>query len=198
MKKFLLIAAIAVCGMTSVNAQTEKGNWTFGGSSTFSFNSNTQKSEFDGDELEGETKISNINFSADAGYFVIDNLSVGLEFMVSSSKETYEESGDESEFKSSSFAVLPQATYFFRSDSDIAPFVGAKVGYMYAGGEEDINKYSGLAFGANAGLAYFINSNVSIDLMVEYLNASLSNKEESDFVQKNSAIGAGIGFSIYF
>lgn len=198
MKKLLLTATIVIGSLLTMNAQTEKGNWTFGGGSTFSYSSNNQKYEYDGNEYDEKEKLSNVTFSADGGYFVIDNLSVGLNLIITSTKETYEGYYGTTDYKSSSFALLPQATYFFRNDSNIAPFLGAKVGYMYAGGEEDSDKYSGLALGANAGLAYFINSNVSVDLLVEYLKTSMSNKEDNDYVLKNSAIGVGVGFSIYF
>jgi len=197
MKKLLLITAIAVFGITAANAQTEKGNWTFGGSSEFSFSSNTTKEEFEGEEL-GESKTSELSFTVDGGYFVINNLSVGLELRTTSTKETYEVAGGEDEYKTTSFAILPHATYFFKTESSIAPFVGTKVGYVSVGGEDDIDKYSGLAFGVNAGLAYFINKNISVDLKVEYLNTTLSNKEENEYKIKNSGIGAGVGFSIYF
>lgn len=196
MKKMLLTAAIAALGIFGANAQTEQGNWKFGGSSNFSFNSNSSTPEFDGDELDSETTITTINFSTDASYFVIDNLAVGLELMIGSTKDKTEEGGDEFEYTTSTFGVLPQATYYF-TDGEFVPFAGAKVGYLSSGGEEDEDKFSGIAFGAEVGVAYFINNNISIDLMVEYLNSTLSNKEEEDYKLKNNTIGVGIGFSIF-
>jgi len=71
MKKTLLLATlIAMFGIAS--AQTEEGGWFISGASTFTF-SNT-KSEFNG----AETTNSILNLSLQGGYFVINNLNVGL------------------------------------------------------------------------------------------------------------------------
>lgn len=197
MKKSLLVAAVAVFGLSNVNAQTDMGSWMFGGGSSFSFSSSKSTPEFDGEELDEESKVSSINFTADANYFIVENLAVGVELLVNTTKNEIDSPFGEGEYKTNSFGVLPGATYYFKNDN-IAPFVGAKIGYMSAGGEEDDSKFSGLAYGGEAGVAFFINSNVSVDLSVGYLSSKLSNKEEEDYKQKNNTLAAGFGFSVYF
>ncbi|AGC77276.1 outer membrane protein [Nonlabens dokdonensis] len=192
MKK-LLLAAIAIATMGITNAQTEKGKWTFGGSTTASFASNTFTPEFNGTEGE-ESTISEFTFTPNAGYFVMDNLAVGIDLSYTSSKE--EQNGFD--FTTNTIALLPNATYFFEAGDNFKPFVSAGAGLISSSfGDDDSDKFSGFAFTGEAGVAYFINSNVSLDFMVRYLNATLSNKENDDFKNKNSALGVGIGFSIF-
>lgn len=201
MKKLILFAAVAAFGF-SANAQDEstnqttKGTWFFGADAGISFASNKTIPEFDGEEFDTEVTVTSFSFTPSANYFVIDNLAVGLDITFSSSNSKVDFDGDTEEDKTNTFAVIPNATYFF-SDGNVRPYLGAGVGYMSAGGDEDFTKFSGLAINANGGIAYFINSSVAVNIGVEYLYAKLSNKEESDFKNKSNTLGVGAGFSFF-
>ncbi len=205
MKK-LLITLIACFGILFTNAQTEKGNWMFGGTSTFSFASNKETPEYDGEESESDYKVTTLSLATDANYFVIENLAVGMQLVYTGTKNKQDVFAGELEIKQNNLGVLPQIAYYFKSDQ-LAPFIGAKVGYFsrkteYISPSTDIDysesKFGGLAYGFEAGLAYFINKNVSVDFLVEYLHTSLVSDENDDYKIKNNTIGAGIGFNIYF
>ena len=194
MKKLLLCAALAVFAITSVNAQTEKGNWVISGSTSISFASTSATFEFDGEEAGEDEKLSNFSITPAVGYFVIDNLAVGVDLSFSSLKEDY----DGEDYTVSSFYVMPTGTYYFSAGDSLKPYVGVGFGLIStSSGDEDINKSSGLAIRGKGGLAYFLNESIALDFSVQYLNTNQKNKEESDFVTKNSSIGVGLGFSLF-
>lgn len=203
MKKIILCAAMAVFGFANTNAQdadggsnTTQGTWFFGADAGITFVSTKATPEFDGNETGEETKTSVISFTPSANYFVMDNLAIGLDLLFQSSKEEYSEPGYSDDYTTTTFAIIPNATYFF-ADGNFRPFLGAGVGYMSAGGEEDVDKYGGLVIKGQGGVAYFINNSVALNFGVEYLNSSLSNKEESDYKIKSNTFGVGVGFSFF-
>ncbi len=205
MKKLIFLAAFAVFGLSNTNAQdidsdrgqTSKGKWMIGSDAGISFASSTAKFEFDGAELDGKTTVSTITISPNVGYFIIDNLAVGLNWGFSSSKTEFEDAGSDEEFKTNTFSVFPGATYFFKSNN-VAPYLGAGLGYLsVSNGDEDIQKFSGLGFNVRGGLAYFLSNSVSINIGVDFVSATLSNKENSDFENKSNTFGGAIGFAIY-
>jgi outer membrane protein len=194
MMKKLLLAAFAVFAFTSVDAQTEKGNWVFGGNTSLSFASTKAKVEVDGNEVDGDLTSTVFSVTPSVGYFVIDNLAVGLDLSFTSNKN---DNGD-TDVTTSSFSVLPMGTYFFDAGESFKPYVGAGVGLIStSSGDEDINKSSGLAIRGKGGVAYFLNESIALDFSVQYLNSSQKNKENSDVVTKNSSFGVGFGFSIF-
>ena len=79
MKKLILLASLAA-GSQSVQAQSiAAGTISLGGS--IGYFQNTEKSEFkapNGDIYTDERAYSQFQFSPSAGYFVVDNLAVGL------------------------------------------------------------------------------------------------------------------------
>jgi outer membrane protein len=205
MKKLMLFAAVAVFVLSNVNAQdsdsnggqTSKGKWVFGSDASISFNSTTIKEEFDGNELNGKTTVSALTVTPNAGYFVIDNLSIGLDLSFTSSKDKYDYEGNTEEYKSSSFGIIPNATYYF-TNGNIAPYIGAGAGLLSTkAGDEDSGKFSGLVIKARGGVAIFLSNSFSVNVGVDFLTGKLSNKEESSYKVKPTSIGAGVGFAVY-
>ncbi len=199
MKKIFFAVALA---MTTFSiAQTTKGKWLVGGASTVNFNSTNQTFEFDDTEVR-ENSTSTFNFALEGGNFISNNIAIGLSLSYSTSKSEVEVSNpffdNEFESKISTFSVLPFAQYYFSTDSKIQPYLGTQAGYsLISTGEEDFNKTSGFSYGGRAGLAYFINSTVSIDLRVDYLRTTLSNKENDDAKDKLKSLTVGIGAFLY-
>lgn len=193
MKK-LLLAAFAVFAFTSVNAQTEKGNWVFSGNTSISFASTKAKVEVDGNESGGELSSSVFTLTPSLGYFVIDNLAVGLDLSYTSTKID----DDSVESTTSSFAVLPMGTYFFEAGDNFKPYVGVAGGLIStSSGDEDSNKSNGLAIRGKGGIAYFLNESIALDFSAQYVHTSQKNKENNDVVTNNNSFGVGFGFSIF-
>ncbi|MDC8004387.1 outer membrane beta-barrel protein [Aureisphaera galaxeae] len=194
MKKLLLLVAVFAFAF-SAQAQTEKGGWFFGADAGVSFSSTKTTPEFNGTEGD-DTTTSTFSITPSANYFVIDNLAVGLDLSFTSSNTKFDTEGGEQEVKSNSFGVIPNGTYFFGS-SNTRPYIGAGAGLWSMGGEEDATKFSGLAIKGQGGVAIFLNDTAAVNIGVEYVNANLSNKEESDLKNKMSIISFGAGFSIF-
>lgn len=204
MKHLFLTAAVAVFSLIQVNAQTEKGNFTFSGSSTISFSSSKLQGEFEGEEVGDETTVNLFTLTPSVGYFVIDNLSLNVEVGYSSQKQE----NDISEFKTNTLGLFLGGNYFFETGSEkFKPFVGlsgglssAKTTINFDNGfdpQESTDESSGFTYVVRGGLSYFINQNVSVDFLLRYLSANLEDGDDSDFVVKDRSFGVGLGFSIF-
>ncbi|MEG1375734.1 MAG: OmpW family outer membrane protein [Myroides sp.] len=207
MKKLTLIAALAFFG--AANAQTEtattsptaKGNWIIGGSTNLGFNSNkaTQKS---GDYSVDGQKTTTFNVTPTVGYFVIDNLAVGLNlgYEVQKQDASYD-FNQTAKVTNTVFSVIPSVTYFIEADSKAFPYISAGAGYAaiktkVASTETQNDNF--FVWGGKAGLAYFITPSIAIDLGLNY--QQLSTKYEETFsTTENKVIfktlGASIGFN---
>lgn len=188
MKKLFLFAAVIFASASY--AQTEKGNWFAGSDLGLSYTSETTTPKYDGTKGDKTTK-STFKITPNINYFVIDNLAIGLGLEYTSSKE---ESLDKN-----MFAIAPNATYFFPLSANLAPFVGAKVGYVMASaGSSDANKDNGLVFGGKAGIAYFVNQGAAITGYVGYDSYSLKNKADSKAETQRGILGVGVGVALFF
>ena len=188
MKKLFLFAAVIFASASY--AQTEKGNWFAGSDLGLSYSSETNTPKYDGTK-GNKTTESTFKITPNVNYFVIDNLAVGLGLEYSTTKK---ESSDENKF-----AIAPNATYFFPLSANLAPFVGAKVGYaMESAGSSDASKYNGLVFGGKAGIAYFVNQGAAITGYVGYDNYSLKNKADSKLENQRGILGVGVGVALFF
>ena len=178
----------------NLSAQTEKGNWFFGGDTSLSFVSSNIQPERDGDNLE-KTTISNITFKPSANYFLQDNLAVGLGLLFQS--RTNKEGSDKGTEVTT--ALLPSVTYFFSSGSKLVPYVGAGVGLMSLKSKDsDANlKYNGLAFTSSGGFAYFLSDSVSLNLGFSYLSSNLKDEKQSKNKIKTNAFGVTLGFGVF-
>ena len=124
---------------------------------------------------------------------MIDNLAVGLGLEYTNSKA---KGASDSE---NMFTIAPNATYFCPLSANLAPFVGAKVGYaMASAGSSDANKDNGLVFGGKAGIAYFVNQGAAITGYVGYDNYSLKNKANSKVETQRGLLGVGVGVALFF
>lgn len=200
MKKLTLIALLAFVG--NAHAQTEKGNWIVSGATSLGFNSNkiTNKS---GDVSVDGQKTTTFNVKPAIGYFVIDDLAIGLD--VGYEVQKYDEYlGFEQKTKvtASTFSVLPSATYYFKTDSKAFPYIGAGAGYALNNSKTTITapyKTNFFQWKAKAGLAYFITPSIAVDLGFSY--DQLSTKfDETQTIRENKVIfknfGANIGINI--
>lgn len=170
MKKICL-AFIAMAGFVSVNAQTQQNDWMVGGN----FRLNT---------ADNNTQIA---FTPNAGFFVIDNLAVGGNFNLS-----YSKSGNN---KFTSFGVGPFARYYFTTDAQtVRPIVHASFNYL-----STKNKIANVASSTNTGSNYFlgggaamfISNNVSIDALMGYDHTKYKNSNGS------GGFAFNVGFQVY-
>ncbi|KFC34911.1 porin family protein [Elizabethkingia anophelis] len=195
MKKNLLIGAFALLGFAA-SAQTEKGSWVVGGSTSIGFNNVSTKVKSGNTTFDGP-KVNTFTIAPSAGYFVIDKLSVGLDLAYTNATTKY----DGAKTTSNTFAILPTATYYFTDNSVIKPYLGAGIGYASNTEKEEYrgksNEYTvdGFAWKVKGGFAYFFTPSIAADLGLSY--SQFSNKDNGVRTNVNT-FGVGVGLSVFF
>ncbi|MGI6073152.1 MAG: outer membrane beta-barrel protein [Fermentimonas sp.] len=169
MKKRLFYITVLMLSIATVsNAQMKKGSFEISGNSALQVSSS---------KVEGaESSTTTVIFNPSVGYFVMDGLSVGLSANVLKSGGSTE------------YAILPSAKYYFPFDMVFKPYVGLGLGY---GGVSGDNDASGFALAAGGGLTYLINSNVGVNLGLEYQRIDYDGAV-------NNSFGGLVGFSLFF
>lgn len=197
MKKLFLVGALAL--FAAVNAQMEKGSWVIGGSTTIGFNNVSTKYSA-GNNSSTEPSISTFTLTPSVGYFVQDKLAVGLDlgFVTMSQKDGSDK------YTVSTLSAMPAATYYFKSATNLVPYLGAGVGYASTKSTEKYNGNSytetvdGFAWKAKGGLVYLINQNIGVDVGASY--NQYSNKETvmgTDYKTTVGTFGVNVGFSVF-
>ncbi len=195
MKKLLVLGAVALFGLS--NAQTEKGSWVIGGSTTLGFNNVNTKVKYNGNSVDGP-KVSTFNITPSVGYFVANNIAVGLDLGYTSMTTKQTVLGTEYKTTNSIFKVMPTATYYFKTgDSKLLPYLGAGIGYASNTEKEDNHSYTydGLAWKVKGGITYLVTPQVGIDLGLAY--DQFSNKDNNVTTNVNT-FGVNAGFSFFF
>ena len=176
MKKIMILMAAAVLG-TSAMAQTDQGTWMFGAGSNLGFTSG----KIDNDQEDATT---NIALDVRGGYFIIDNLAVGLDIGFGSQSE-----GDYSE---SQIGVGPYLRYYLMESK-----LFGQAGFQFQTASSDgDNLGSGSAIGLGAGYAAWLNDNITIEPLVSY-NMTSFKYEGADESAKGGNFGLMINFGIY-
>lgn len=193
MKKVLLFGAVALFG--TMSAQTEKGSWVIGGSTTLGFN-NVSTKYSEGNQSYKDPKVSTFTITPSVGYFVVDKFAVGLDLgytSITSKDEDYKVSV-------STTSIIPTGTYYFRNASNLIPYLGAGVGYSSVKETEDRESYTvdGLSWKAKGGLIYLVNQNIGVDLGLGF-NQFVNKETEDDYEYKTtiSTFGVNVGFTIF-
>ena len=207
MKKLLVLGAVALFG--AMNAQTEKGSWVVGGSTTLGFNSANTKYKYDGQSEDGP-KVSTFTITPSVGYFVIDKLAIGVDLGYTSLTTKMEESfmGTNYSAKStlSTFSILPTATYYFKSDSQILPYLGVGAGYSTSkekftqtggGSNEYEDNLNGFAWKGKGGIVFLLTPSIGIDLGVSYMGSNGKYDDDSDAKVQTNTFGVNVGISVF-
>ena len=176
MKKQTLIITIAILTVSStiLTAQTTKGKFLMGELSYIEIYGNgvmsstnlgysTFQNKSDGDNDDSKDKAFLLNIVPRAGYFVIDNLAIGLDVLLATERV---KSGDfDHTYKSTSFAVGPFVRYYIPTKK-VLPFaevnysMGSRKGKSEYDGSESTHNYSIKLYGAGLGVAVPIGEKV--------------------------------------
>ncbi|RRA89886.1 OmpW family outer membrane protein [Paenimyroides viscosum] len=201
MKKLILIALLAFVG--TANAQTEKGNWMFGGATTFNFNSSNPSAKQDGVTIDG-IKTSNITATPSVGYFVMNNLAIGmdLELSVQKTKEYQSYGSPMIDVKTTVFGIIPSATYYFKNESKAFPYIGAGAGYAVAKAkvaDTTIEPTNFFVWKIKGGVAYMITNDISVDFGLNYnqLSTKFNYPSGESYKSFNKNFGANLGFTLF-
>lgn len=170
--------------------QIAKGTWALGPDIDYSYS----KIEIDGFDFKSTT--SDLSLSAGVGYYVIDNLEIGISLGISSGKD--ETDGFES--TSSTFIIGPSVTYKVNLSEQFYLPVGA--GFFFNSGttEDDASdevKISGITYGAFIGIEFITNNKVGVSLYFGPEFGTLK-EEETEIEFDATNLSAGMGFQFYF
>lgn len=198
MKKILiLVFALALIG-PGLFAQTTQGSLTFGGGFEYS----SSKS----DNVYGNVDYltSTFQFSPNAGYFVVDNLEVGLRFGISSGKTEY--TGFDPT-KTSSFSAGPYVRYYKFTSNDRFAFTGAVNVSFGSGKTTSTNtetKSGNLGIFIAPGFTYFLTERWGLDFQLQGIgfssydsNKDVDNNNQNTFTFGINSFSPSLGFRYY-
>lgn len=193
MKK-LILSAMAVFALSFAHAQEEESTFGFGEGDIFvegniGFGSTNDKNT--------ETKTSNFNFAPKAGYFISDDLAVGLDLGFASNKT--EVAGTETE-KISAVGIGAFARYYFLDLGERFKTYGEfGVGYATANDKIADVKVNILGVGATLGINYFVTENLAINFALADILSYTSAKADVDGAEAVNEFGFGFGeFNNFF
>ncbi|PTN09403.1 outer membrane beta-barrel protein [Mangrovibacterium marinum] len=199
MKKNILTLIFSVFVFVA-SAQTEKGTFLLSGSTGLNFLAMNYKVQYDGETYD-DYDLSSFSVMPSFGYFIQDNIAIGLSSTMSFETMKYED-GDKEIMNS--VMMIPSAFIFFPVEGDIKPFAQAGVGYSSMTnkwepktGSNYEDSYGGLTINFGGGLAYFVKENISFNLGLSYTKATFKNKDDDSEKIKQGNFGANIGIAIY-
>lgn len=212
-KNLFLVAVLCILTYPILNGQLNQGGILVGLSSGVTYQG--EEGPLIGPDLlafgfssfkyngDVESKMSFFNLQPKAGYFVIDNLAVGLNVFFSTFK--YKDPDDSDSWGVTAVGAGPFARYYLPQEK-FYPFVElntifgtSKYKESWGDGEyEDDWKYSLMGFGAGVGLAMPLGDRVTFDTMIGY--SSITSKEKGDDEDKQviGNFGLKMGFVVYF
>ena len=204
MKKLFLLSLLV---SQFAFSQTEKGKFIISGSTSTEFSFAKTKAEAGG--FSGEQKTTAFDIKPSFGYFVADNLFIGVsgiyDFTHTNDRVTVE--------KSRMLIFMQTVGNYFHTENKMRHFVTGGIGiannkYQYKSNGNNFdpsdpgfntsftNKLNGLSVGLAAGVGYFVTDNFSIDAQVAYNYVNLKLKND-DYESKTSGVGLRVGFSIF-
>ena len=175
--------------LTTSYAQIGQGSIRIGPDISFS----NSKLEIDG--LNAKFKQSNLNAGITGGYYVIDNLEIGVSLGLLSNKskvESYEE-------KQSGFTFGPHVAYMVPiSDNLYLPILGG-FGYNSLTIDNDYDEltFGGISFGVRTGLEYLIDHKIGARMSLGSDFGTLKDNDSEAEIDVN-AFQFGVGVSFYF
>ncbi len=191
MKKIFLFAAIAVLGLTSVNAQEVH----------FGVKAGVNFASFGGDDSDGLDGLTSFHVGAMADIELSEKFSVQPELVYSAQGAKYSSEGDEAKDKLDYLNVPVLAKFMVAKGFSIE--AGPQVGFLLSAkedysssedsGTDDIKDYlKGTDFSAAIGLGYKMET--GLNFAVRY-NLGLGNiADESDADLKNNVFQVSVGY----
>lgn len=177
----LFPAAALALGLSTALAQTQKGQWFYTG--TFSFSKTNQDRLVGNDLIPGRGR-ADIDIAARAGFFVKDNFALGLGL-----SQKWRSSND------GGFAVRPFARWYRPLGERFSGFLQTEAYYQVTRGE--VPNFSEGRFGLNAGLGlvYFARKRLAIEASTNLLTFAVGHSLREDFGYRNTSVNAGVNLN---
>lgn len=183
-KKLILLLFLCFLSFLGMQAQTEKGQWLVGATTSgFSFSKRQSTSTF------------NANLNPSVGYFVANNLATGLRV------GTYFASnydGFLQRYYNYGVSLNAFGRYYIPLSQRLKIPIDLEAGIGTGASKQSSGTITGSSFnaGAHTGLSCFINSHASIDLLAGYSGFKPLNNISSQSWSGN--LNGQLGFSLYF
>ncbi|WP_304516871.1 hypothetical protein [Cecembia rubra] len=214
MKKILLIL-IAQFFVFNVQAQMEKGRFLIGAGTNFGVSDNsgmmnlsfsTTRSEFEDGSSSGEGKDNAIFIAPKAGYFLMENLAVGLDFALGWGWSYMPTSDFDFKSRNSLFGLGPFVRYYVPTGK-ILPFaeINSIFGSQNMKSEIEGGVGSGISLennisfthiGGGLGLALLLGDQSSLDLVLNY-NSNRRHNETLGVKTRQNTLGIKVGFTVF-
>jgi len=180
------------------------GNVLIGGDLSVSPSRTHYIAEVAGEEVTAsEYTYFDIGIDAQAGFFLVDSLEVGVSVYFSYYSEKETESEDA--YTRLITALGPQIGYFFNTYSNLVPYIGAAVLYYGvtnkskpAAGAETETKWSGYLIEPRGGINFFISPAVAFaaTLFFQYQTDKLKDSDP-EVAEKWTTFGLRLGFNVF-
>jgi len=191
MKKLLLISLIALC-INNLQAQMQQGKFFIGGSTNL--NATFLKYKSDDNGQTSTSNMSKIDFGLSGGYFIANNIALGLFNSLTYSKTDYS--------KATMISIGPVGRIYF-GNSHVRPILSGSFGYTfekqnetYSGVGSYDSKFSGANFSLSGGAAFIFSESVSLDIMAGYSGTYLKQSNSNYKINTNN-LAISLGFSIF-
>lgn len=182
MKK-VLFAAFLLVSSNAIFAQVDQGQWMVGGSAAFDF------------EKQGDDKTTTISIAPDAGYFVINQLAVGLRPEFGYTKYKTKTVTGTSETSYTAYSLAPFVRYYFMpSGEKVNIFGDASYGFG-SSKQKGGSSVSGNYYQIKAGPAVFLTPNTALEFAVYY--RSLGGDANEVAGDRDNHFGLSVGFQIH-
>lgn len=190
---YLVVVLFAGLGISTAYAQTSAGGMVLGGQ--FNFSSSES----------GGSSTNTFGFAPEFGYFVADNLAIGLGLSIGNTKQD----GGLTDYVHNSFGIAPAARYYVFTPNDRFAFFG-HAQLSFASGKTEYNpgtetKTSTISFAIRPGFSWFFNDHWAVEFSTPLLSYNVHdpNKDVDDNNQTNFSFGLNtfspaIGFRYYF
>nr|MBI1230727.1 outer membrane beta-barrel protein [Cytophagales bacterium] len=217
MKKInIMIVLLLLTCIGLVNAQTEKGRILLGVSSDLGLTGaggidigySSTKRKLDGASFveDNSSKITNISLLPKFGYFVSDNLALGLDLIFASSKS--KSGNSNSEFSSILLSTGPFVRYYIPT-SKVLPFVELNSSFgrrtstsKYPDDiniEDNITKTNIRSIGGGIGVAVPLGEKVAFDILAGLNSLRVINENPifSNSRYVTTSLGFNVGFTMF-
>lgn len=188
MKKALFTLFVLMMFASLVSAQdfAKKGVVEVGGSISFTSSTNVHDGE------TADDSRSTFSFMPRIGYFIIDNLELGLLPMFRSTSF-----GDDSQ---SDLGIYFYPQYHFNLKSNVYPFIGAMVGYNSTTFDDgtDETTYSGISYGGIGGIKVQVGKAALFNVGINYFMFTYNPEDWEGDRNGSNEFGIEAGVAIYF
>ena len=137
-------------------------------------------------------KENSFNFSPRAGFFVSNNIVLGLGLEISNISR--QQTSVSQTFEQRNFGIIVFGRYYFSPSNNFTFFTQAQIDYLTSNITNLNIKSTGVGFGIAPGISYFISDNFAIETSLGILSYA-SAKADVPNAQSSTDLNIGIDFS---